>query len=144
MVVCLYRFTIEYYTPMVPHRGKIYICKVFHARWIFLSTSLRISPESHTMRVGFGVASISKFISHGKPYKMRFLTYFTLKVMLIMLNILHKVKDHENHVRWIYLTTVLYMEESQKYTRNTSSMKISHTECLFIVSMVINTCTILA
>ena len=31
-----------------------------------------------------------------------------------MLNTLRKVKDHENHVRWIYLTTVLYMGESQK------------------------------
>ena len=28
-----------------------------------------------------------------------------------------KVEDHENHVRWIYLTTVLYMGESQKYAR---------------------------
>ena len=31
-----------------------------------------------------------------------------------MLNILHKVEDHENHVRWIYLTTILNMEEIQK------------------------------
>ena len=29
-----------------------------------------------------------------------------------------KVADHENHVRWIYLTTVLNMGEGQKYARN--------------------------
>ena len=34
-----------------------------------------------------------------------------------MLNTLRKVKDHENHVKLIYLTTVLYMGESQKYAR---------------------------
>ena len=28
-----------------------------------------------------------------------------------------KVADHENHVRWIYLTTVLCMGEGQKYAR---------------------------
>ena len=28
-----------------------------------------------------------------------------------------KVADHENHVRWIYLTTVLRMGEGQKYAR---------------------------
>ena len=49
---------------------------------------------------------------------MYFLAYFTLQDMLVMLNTLHKVEDHENHVRWIYLTTVLYMGESQKYVRN--------------------------
>ena len=32
-----------------------------------------------------------------------------------MLNTRHKVEDHENHVRWIYFTAVLYMGESQKY-----------------------------
>ena len=29
-----------------------------------------------------------------------------------------KVAVHENHVRWIYLTTVLSMGEGQKYARN--------------------------
>ena len=39
-------------------------------------------------------------------------------VMLVMLNdTLHKVEDHENHVTWIYLPTVLYMGVSQKYVR---------------------------
>ena len=59
-----------------------------------------------------------KSISYGKPYKMHFLKYFTVQGTLIMLNTLHKVEDHENHVRWIYLTTVLYVRESQKYARN--------------------------
>ena len=36
---------------------------------------------------------------------------------LIKLNIMCKVADHENHVRWIYLTTVLCMGEGQKYAR---------------------------
>ena len=40
---------------------------------------------------------------------MHFLTYFTRQGTLIMLNALCKVEDHENHVRWIYLTTVLNM-----------------------------------
>ena len=34
-----------------------------------------------------------------------------------MLNTLRKVEDHENHVRWMYLTTVLYMRESPKYAK---------------------------
>ena len=34
-----------------------------------------------------------------------------------MLTTLRKVEDHENHVRWIYLKTVLNMGESQKYVR---------------------------
>ena len=42
-----------------------------------------------------------KSISHGKPYKMYFLAYFTLQGTLVMINTLHKVEDHENHVRWI-------------------------------------------
>ena len=29
-----------------------------------------------------------------------------------------KVADHENHVRWIYLTTILCMGEGQNYARN--------------------------
>ena len=48
---------------------------------------------------------------------MHFLAYFTLQSMVIMLNTQPKVEDHENHVRWVYLTTVLYMGESQKYAR---------------------------
>ena len=48
-----------------------------------------------------------KSISHGKPCKMLFLAYFTLQGTLIKLNTLCKVADYENHVRWIYLTTVL-------------------------------------
>ena len=48
---------------------------------------------------------------------MYFLAYFTLQGTLIKLNTLRKVEDHENHVRWIYLKTVLYMGESQKYAR---------------------------
>ena len=44
-----------------------------------------------------------------KQYKMYFLAYFTLQGTLIVLNTLHKVEDHENHARWIYLTTVLNM-----------------------------------
>ena len=53
--------------------------------------------------------SAEKTISHGKPYKIHFLVNFTLQGTLVMLNTLLKVKDHENHVRWIYITTVLYM-----------------------------------
>ena len=48
---------------------------------------------------------------------MHFLTFFALQDTLIMLNTLHKVEDHENHVRWIYLTTVFYIGESQKYVK---------------------------
>ena len=73
---------------------------VFHVRWIFLTTSrLRRGWDSET--------SGEKSISHGKPYTMLFLAYFALQGMLVMLNTLRKVEDHENHVRWIYLTTVL-------------------------------------
>ena len=32
-----------------------------------------------------------------------------------MLNTLHKVEVHENHVTWIYLTTVLCVGECLKY-----------------------------
>ena len=55
-----------------------------------------------------------KSISHGKPYKIHFLANFTLQGTLIMLNTLCKIEDYENHVRWIYLTTVLNMGESRK------------------------------
>ena len=33
-------------------------------------------------------------------------------------NALRKVEYHENHARWINLTTVLNMGECQKYARN--------------------------
>ena len=48
---------------------------------------------------------------------MYFLAYFTLQGTLVMLNTLSQVEDHETYVRWIYLTTVLYMRESQTYAR---------------------------
>ena len=77
------------------------LCMVFHVRWIFLTTRLRVS-ESET--------SSDKSISHGKPYKMRFLAYFIYTSRHVsQLNTLLKVENHENHVSWIYLTTVLYM-----------------------------------
>ena len=76
---------------------------VLRVRWIFLSTSLIIP-------LAFG-DMFHKSISHGKPCKMHFLAYFTLQSTLVMLHMLRKVEDHENHVRWIYLTTVLYMGE---------------------------------
>ena len=44
---------------------------------------------------------------NGKPY--------------IMLNTLHKVEDHENHVRVIYLITVFYIGASEKYARRLNS-----------------------
>ena len=40
---------------------------------------------------------------------MHFLAYFTLQCAFVMLNTLPKVEDYENHLRWIYLTTALYM-----------------------------------
>ena len=46
---------------------------------------------------------------------MHFRAYFTIQGMLNHAK--YKVEDHENHVRWIYLTTVLCMGESQKYAR---------------------------
>ena len=55
---------------------------------------------------------------------MHFLAYFTLQCLLIMLSTLHKIEDHENHVRWIYLATVLNMGESWKYARR--SVPASH------------------
>ena len=37
-----------------------------------------------------------------------------------MQNTLHKVEDHENHVRWIYPTTVVNMGVCRNYARNLS------------------------
>ena len=84
-------------------------CIVFHIiymRWIFFTTSLWIPPES---LAGWGSeTSREKSISHGKPYKMHFLTYFTCQGTIIKPNTLCKVADHENHVRWIYLTKLMF------------------------------------
>ena len=60
--------------------------------------------------------------------QMHFLTYFTLQVTLIMIDILHKVKDHKNDVRRIDPTPVLNMGESQKYARNS----VTHVEVIHI------------
>ena len=77
------------------------------------------SPIRTKINVKMGT---NKSISHGKLYKMHFPTYFTLQGTLIKLNTLRKVEDHENHVRWIYLTTVLYMGDSQKYAKSSPEM----------------------
>ena len=58
--------------------------------------------------------------SHMKNHKKCiFLTYiyFTLQGTLILLNTLRNVAGRENHVRWIYLTTVLNMGDSRKHAR---------------------------
>ena len=73
------------------------------------------APESLATRVGFGdkwreIYLTRKTIRHEFPR-------LTLPGTLFMLNTLRKVEDHDNHVRWIYLTTVLYVGESQKYAR---------------------------
>ena len=53
-------------------------CMIFHARWIFLTTTLRIPPKSRSDESGIrrGWVTGEKSISHGKPYKMHFLAYF--------------------------------------------------------------------
>ena len=66
---------------------------VFHVRYIFLTTSLQTPSES---------------LAHMENHPKCIFPH-TLQRTLIMLNTLCKVEDHENHVRWIYLTTVLYM-----------------------------------
>ena len=63
-------------------------------------TSLQIPPESLATRWDF-------------------VTYFTLQGALIIINTLFKVVHHENHVRWMYLTTVINMGERRKYARYT-------------------------
>ena len=81
---------------------------VFHVTWNFLTTSLRIPPESRSdeggirRRVDLAWKTIQNAFSR-------------ILYNLIKLNIMCKVADHENHVRWIYLTTVLCMGEGQKY-----------------------------
>ena len=56
---------------------------------------VRILSESHPSHLRRGwdsEMSGEKSISHGKPYKMHFLAYFTLQDMLIRLNIRRKLK----------------------------------------------------
>ena len=65
------------------HHSRLYaFCMVFNVRFF--------SPR------------VSESISHGKPYIMHVIAYFTLQGTFVMLNALCKVEDDENHVRWIY------------------------------------------
>ena len=52
---------------------------------------------------------------------------FSHTYTLIKLNTLCKVSDHETHVRWIYLTTVLCMGEGQKVS-HTCTSDLPHVE----------------
>ena len=53
-------------------------------------------------------------------------------------NIMCKVADRENHVRWIYLTTVLCMGEGQKYAiTNQNIMKKQQNPTLLINSIIV-------
>ena len=99
-----------------------YSCSDMHFVWFsmwdgFYSPRVSESHPSRWRRGWNSETSGEKSISLGKPYKMHFLAYFTVQGTLVMINTLRKVEDHENHVRWIYLTTVLYMGERQKYAR---------------------------
>ena len=73
-----------------------------------LSLSLSVSPQtsdSHPSRLRLGwdsKTSGEKFISHGKPYNMHCLAYFTLLDTLVILNTLHNVEDHDNHVIFLW------------------------------------------
>ena len=75
--------------------AKIYFFMVFHVRWILLTTSLRIPPDSRLRsRVGFRDKWCEKLhltwkTIYGFVYKMHFLAYFTLQDTLVMLNTLH-------------------------------------------------------
>ena len=62
---------------------------------------------------------------------------FTLQGTLVMLNTLRKVEYNENHVRWIYLTTILCMGESQKYVRTigVQCYVVKDYSALFLVSV---------
>ena len=71
------------------------------------------------------------FFSHGEIHLT--ITWKTIQnafsrilYTLIKLNKMCKVADHENHVRWIYLTTVLCMGEGQKYAKNLPSWMSNH------------------
>ena len=74
-----------------------------HFVWFYMWDGF-FSPqvyESHPSRLGDSETSGEKLFSHGKPYKMHFVAYFTLQDTLIMLPISRKVENYENHVRWI-------------------------------------------
>ena len=55
------------------------------------------------------------------------LSYITLYITLIMLDTLRKIEEHENHVRWIYLTTVLDMGEVRNMREGPSPIPESAT-----------------
>ena len=109
---------------------------VFHLRWIFLTTNLWIPPDDEG-----GIRRLMvRNPSCGKPYKMHFLTYFTHFASLgtlIKLNTLCKVADHENHVRWMYLTTILCMGEGHKYTRIHHPTSVRNTSVLESIILLI-------
>ena len=79
-------------------------------------TPLRIPPSSLRDSAGFGDSWWEIHLTW-KTIQNAFSAYFTLQCTLIKLNIMRNVADHENHVRWVHLTTVLCMGECQKYAR---------------------------
>ena len=83
-------------------------CMVFHVRWIFLTTNLRIPPESRFGDEWWKIHLIWKIIQNA---------FSRILYTLMHFNIMRNVADHENHVRWVYLTTVLCMGKCQKYAR---------------------------
>ena len=98
---------------------------VFHVRWIFLTTtgtSLQIPSESRSAtRVVFGDEWLEihltwKTIPNALSRVLYTLNLIKLNISLMCIDCI--VADHENYVRWIYLTTVLCMGEGQKYPRN--------------------------
>ena len=86
-------------------------CMVFHVRWIFLTTSLRIPPESLATRVRLRDKWWEIHLTWKTIQNAFSRILYALQVTFVMLNTctLRKIEDHENHVRLIYLTTVLYM-----------------------------------
>ena len=90
-------------------------CMVFHVRWNFLTTSLRIPPESLVTRVGFGDEWWEIHLAWKTIQNAFSRIFYTLRHF-------NQVAAHENHVRWIYLTTVLCMGKGQKYARTSQSM----------------------
>ena len=78
---------------------------VFHVRLSFLTISLLITLESDF--------SDAKIHLTWKLYKMHFLAYFILQGEKYFV----QCEDNENHMRWMYLTTVLNMGVSLKYVR---------------------------
>ena len=121
MLSCLYKsYDINNFTKL----PKWYtLCTVFHVKWIFLTTNLRIPP-----RVDEGgirrrvVRNPSRMENHTKCIFSHNLHFKAC--MLVMLNTLREVVDHDNHVRWIYLTTVLYMGGGE--VRSMREKPISH------------------